>query len=71
MYPGAGALVWGGCFSAATWSRRGVMPWRAFAMCSLRCVMIAPFGALFARVAIVGRSVDLYADDITLSTLGP
>ena len=40
------------------------------AMFCLQCVMLTPFDSLLAATATIDRTIDVYADDITIAVVG-
>eukprot|EP00959_Pyramimonas_sp_CCMP1952_P230135 4811562-Pyramimonas_sp.AAC.1 len=50
---------------------QGVLPGCPIAMCLLQLVMFRPFDVHQASIASIPRTLDIYADDITLHILMP
>eukprot|EP00959_Pyramimonas_sp_CCMP1952_P375955 7874359-Pyramimonas_sp.AAC.1 len=71
MYSAPRRLAWDGCNAVPIWASQGVLPGCPFAMFCLQCVMLTPFDELFNRTECISRSLDIYADDITITITGP
>eukprot|EP00959_Pyramimonas_sp_CCMP1952_P055074 1151147-Pyramimonas_sp.AAC.1 len=71
MYIAPRRLAWAGCHVVPIWASQGVLPGCPFAMFCLQCVMLTPFDELVNSTEYISRSLDIYADDITIAITGP
>eukprot|EP00959_Pyramimonas_sp_CCMP1952_P038233 800085-Pyramimonas_sp.AAC.1 len=67
MYASGRRLSWESTYSRQVRATRGVLPGCPLAMFCLQLVMLSPFDEFVSSTSSIGRTVDLYVDDITVA----